>query len=134
MLKRRGYTTDELLEFRDAIRDDARILAVAEFSPGPWWGFNGIQALILTADQIHVVPQGIALTRGRLRRSLPRAAIHAVTWRTRRRFRLNVVQMTLSIGRRRRRYTSIYQEGADLAAKLAQQAPLPRRSQGPSDS
>jgi len=123
VLKRRGYTTDELSELRHATRDDARVLAVAEFSPGPWWGFNGIQALILTADQLHVVPQGVALTRGRLRRSLPRAAIHTVTSRTRRRFGLNIVQMTLGIGRRRRRYTSIYQEGADLAAKLAQQTP-----------
>jgi hypothetical protein len=122
-LRRRGHTTDELSELRHAIRDDARMLAVAEFSPGPWWGFNGIQSLILTADQLHVVPQGIALSHGRLRRSLPRAAIHTVAWRTRRRFGLNVVHMTLSIGRRRRRYTSIYQEGADLAAELAPQTP-----------
>lgn len=122
-MNRRGHTTDELSKLRHAIRDDAPMLAVAEFSPGPWWGFNGIQALILTADQIHVVPQGVALTHGRLRRSLPRAAIHTVTWRTRRHFGLNVVQMTLSIGSRRRRYTSIYQEGADLAAKLAPQTP-----------
>jgi hypothetical protein len=122
-LNRRGHTTDELSELHHAIRDDAPMLAVAEFSPGPWWGFNGIQSLILTADQIYVVPQGMALTHGRLRRSLPRAAIHAVTWRTRRQFSLNVVQMTLSIGSRRRRYTSIYQEGADLAAKLAPQTP-----------
>ena len=65
----------------------------------------------------------MALTHGRLRRSVPRAAIHTVTWRTREQFGLNVVQMTVSIGRRRRRYTSIYQEGADLAAKLAPQTP-----------
>jgi hypothetical protein len=122
-LNRRGHTTDELSELRHAIHDDAPMLAVAEFSPGPWWGFNGIQSLILTADQLYVVPQGIALTHRRLRRSLPRAAIHTVTWRTGQRFGLNVVQMSLSIGSRRRRYTSIYQEGADLAAKLAPQTP-----------
>jgi hypothetical protein len=34
VLKRRGYTTDELSELRHATRDDARVLAVAEFSPG----------------------------------------------------------------------------------------------------
>jgi hypothetical protein len=69
-MNRLGHTTDELSELRHATRDDAPMLAVAEFSPGPWWGFNGIQSLILTADQLYVVPRGMALTHGRLRRTL----------------------------------------------------------------
>ena len=102
------------------MRDDAPLLAVADFSPGRWWGFNGIQRLVLTADQLYVVPQGLALTRGRLRRSLPIAGIQRVSWRTREGFGRQAVRMTLSAGVRSRNYTSIYQEGAEFAAKLTQ--------------
>jgi hypothetical protein len=120
-LQKRSYTDEEIAELSRATGGDAPMLALADFSPGPWWGFNGIQALVLTADQLHVVPQGLALTRGRLRRSLLTADIQSVNWRTGQRFGLEVILMTLTMGHRRRTYTSRYQEGADLAAKLAEQ-------------
>ena len=119
MLERK-YTDGEVAELRRAIRDDTPMLAVADFSPGRWWGFNGIQRLVLTADQLYVVPQGLALTRGRLRRTLPIAGIQRVSWRTQERFGRQAVRMTLSTGVRSRNYTSIYQEGAEFAAKLTQ--------------
>lgn len=118
---KRSYTDEEIAELHRAVGDDAPMLAVADFSPGPWWGFNGIQALILTADHLHVVQQGDALTRGRLRRSLPTTSVQSLSWRTGDRFGLEVVQMTVKTGYRRRRYTSRYLEGADLASKLSEQ-------------
>lgn len=85
MLERK-HTDVEVAKLRHAIRDEAPVLAVADFSPGRWWGFNGIQTLVLTADQIHVVPQGLAFAHGRLRRSLATAGIQTVSWRMRERF------------------------------------------------
>ena len=58
----RLYTDEEVAELRRAIRVDAPMLAVADFSPGRWWGFNGIQTLVLTDDHLHVIQQGWALT------------------------------------------------------------------------
>jgi hypothetical protein len=96
------------------------MLAVADFSPGRWWGFNGIQTLVLTADQVHVVPQGLAFTRGRLRRSLATAGIQTVSWRMREQSGRTVIRMTVETGGKILDYTSKYQNGADLATELTQ--------------
>jgi hypothetical protein len=116
----RRYTDVEVAKLRHAIRDEAPMLAVADFSPGRWWGFNGIQTLVLTADHVHVVPQGLALTRDRLRRHLATADIETVSWRMLERFGRKVVRMTLEAGGKSRNYTSKYQNGADLATELTQ--------------
>jgi hypothetical protein len=116
----RKYTDVEVAKLRLAIRDEAPILALADFSPGRWWGFNGIQTLVLTADHVHVVPQGLALTRGRLRRSLATAGIQRVNWQMRDRFGRKVVRMTVETGGKILSYASKYQNGADLAAELTQ--------------
>jgi hypothetical protein len=118
-LLERQYTDAETADLHNAIGDDASVLAVADFSPGPWWGFNGVQTLVLTEGQLFVVQRGLALTSGRLRRSLPTSDIQKLDWRIGRHRRREAVHMTLKIGPRRRHYTSKYRQAADLARQLS---------------
>jgi hypothetical protein len=118
-LLERQYTDAEAANLHNAIGDDASVLAVADFSPGPWWGFNGVQTLVLTESQLFVVQRGLALTSGRLRRSLPTCDIQQFDWRIGRHRRREAVHMTLKIGRRRRHYISKYRQAADLARQLS---------------
>ena len=66
----------------------------------------------------HVVPQGLAFTRGRLRRSLATAGIQMVSWRLRERFGRKVVPMTVETGGKILTCTYTFQNGADLATEL----------------
>jgi hypothetical protein len=91
---------------------------VADFSPGPWWGFNGVRTLVLTDERLHVLQRGLFSRRLRARRTLKVADISAVKLRT----TDMVVHMTVATGHRRRWYASKYQQGADLADRLARQA------------
>ncbi|MDQ6617326.1 MAG: hypothetical protein M3083_21910 [Actinomycetota bacterium] len=118
-LLERQYTDAEKANLQNATGDALPVLAVADFSPGPLWGFNGVQTLVLTEGQLFVVQHGLALTSGRLRRSFPMSSIQKLEWRIGRRRRREAVHMTLKIGRRRRHYTSKYRQAADLAQQLS---------------
>jgi hypothetical protein len=52
-----------------------RLEGWCEFSPGPTWGFNGIQTLALTAEDLCVFQRGIAFT---ARRNLSQTAVTTV--------------------------------------------------------
>jgi hypothetical protein len=118
-LPERHYNDADLAVLRSATGGAAPVLAVADFSPGPWWGFNGVQRLVLTADRLFVVQSGYALTRGRLRRSFPIAEVQTANWRFTRRFGFEGVQMRLKVKGRSRTYSSKYRQGADLAEQLS---------------
>ncbi len=98
-------------------------MSFAPFSHGPWWGFNGVQLVVLTGSELHVVQSGYALTAGRTRLSTRLAAIQGVEWLQRRRFGRQTVQMVLTVEGRRRRYVSKYQQAADLRDALVQALP-----------
>ncbi|MDP9073327.1 MAG: hypothetical protein M3N98_03965 [Actinomycetota bacterium] len=117
-LLERQYTDAETTNLRHAVGDDSPVLSVADFSPGPWWGFNGVQTLVLTKGHLFVVQGGHALTSGRLRRSFPTSNIAKLEWRIGRHRRREAVHMTLEVGRRKRHYTSKYRQAADLAQQL----------------
>jgi hypothetical protein len=85
------------------------IIVVADFSSGPWWGFNGVQALVLTENQVFLVQRGFALTSGRLRRSLFDVR-HSAGRLGPSGDTAGEVHVTLKIGRRRRHYTSRYRQ------------------------
>lgn len=119
LLDGRAYTDPEIAELRAVTRDEAPVLAVADFSPGPWWGFNGVQTLVLTGDKVSVVQRGLAFTSGRLRRSIPTTSVRTFHWHISQRLGREAVHMTLSTGDRTRRYASKYRQGAHLAEQLA---------------
>ena len=116
MLKDRQYTTSEVQHQRGLV-PDYESATVADFSPGPWWGFNGVRTLVLTAERLHVLQRGLVSRRLRSQRTLSVADIDSVKWST----TDMVVHMTVTIGHGKRRYASKYQQGADLADGLARQ-------------
>lgn len=114
----RPFSQAERSEFRHALGATAEIDAAALFSPGPWWGFNGVQVVVLTEDRLHVLQTGTALTAGRLRRSVPLCSVTRCHWRLRRGVRGEVTRLTFTAGGRTRTYTSKYQQGVELCARL----------------
>lgn len=116
-LPRRGYTYAEVEALASVAGvDPGAILAAAPFSPGPWWGFNGVQTLVLTWDSLHVVQSGIALTTGRLRRSARLDSISGTRARVVGGGR--VVRLTLRVKGRRRTHTSMFREGVSFCERL----------------
>jgi hypothetical protein len=119
MLMDRQYTEQEISKQRDLIADYAAATTVADFSPGPWWGFNGVRTLVLTADSLHVLQKRPFSRSMRLRRSIALASIEQASWRTSRTWTGEEVRMRVVANGHVRGFTSKYQQGADLARRLA---------------
>lgn len=107
------------LDAANAVTSASPVVALAPFSHGPWWGFNGVQLVVLTATHLHVLQAGLALTTGSLRLTAPLTAIDKVTWRVRRGRGGHAVRMVVSVHGRRHRYVSKYQQAVDLCDALA---------------
>jgi hypothetical protein len=122
LLLDRDYSEQELNEVHRITGHEETVLAMADFSPGPWWGFNGIQTLVVTSNHLHVVQRGVALTRGRLRKSVPTDSIRAVEWHVRRLLGREAVRMTVTADGWRSTFTSKYRQGVEVAKTLAQYA------------
>src|SRR5665213_282271 len=110
MLVDRQYTEQEISKQRDLIADYAAATAVADFSPGPWWGFNGVRTLVLTADSLHVLQKRPSSRSMRLRRSIALARIESASWRTSRTWRGEAVRMRVVADGHVRGFTSKYQQ------------------------
>jgi hypothetical protein len=80
-----------------------KLLASCDFSPGPSWGFNGIQRLVLTTESLHVFQRGVALTARRelsqtARTTYPLTAIRSVATKSRRALLGRGEALTLRLG------------------------------------
>jgi hypothetical protein len=53
----RHYTADDLERIRLAAGTSGSFDAVSDFSPGPWWGFNGVLTLAIQDDSVYVIRQ-----------------------------------------------------------------------------
>ena len=63
-MDRHGYKAPELLRLADIVGRPVR--CVAHVSNGPWYGFTGVQALVLTDQALYRIPQGYALLADRI--------------------------------------------------------------------
>jgi hypothetical protein len=117
----KDYNAADLEQLALASGTSATILAVADFSPGAWWGFNGVQSLILTADQLFIVQKRFGGRAGRLRQSMSTGAIRRVDWTVQRRLGRESVSMTLTTEGRSQRYTSKWSNASDFAELAAEQ-------------
>ena len=79
----------------------------ALFSHGPWFGFNGVQALCVLPDRFVVVQDGLALNRGRILHDLSRRQVTDIHSKVRERPAARVV-LTASLAGRPLRYVSKY--------------------------
>lgn len=103
----------------DGVTAGSRVVAVAPFSHGPGWGFNGVQLIVVTDTRLLVVQAGVAMTAGRLRLTVPLSGVQEVGWRVRRGVGGQAVRLVFTVDGRRRRYASKFQQAVDVCEALA---------------
>ena len=85
-------------------------------SNGPWYGFNGVQALVLTDAAVYRVQQGWALLPDRVIDKYLVSDISEPRWTSGRAGRGG--RISFKVADARHSYASKWQEAADLAATL----------------
>lgn len=53
----RRYTADDLERIHSAAGTSGTFDALSDFSPGPWWGFNGVLTLAIQEKFLYVIRQ-----------------------------------------------------------------------------
>jgi hypothetical protein len=118
-------------EPNEAIRDllTEEVVAKCSFSPGPWWGFNGIQTLVLTSTKLVVFQGGVAFTadkdmRKTARNDIPLSTITKLTQRRRRGlFGFgNALTFRITMGDRRKAYTTKYVDAGEVLFRSIENA------------
>ncbi|WP_139195931.1 MULTISPECIES: hypothetical protein [unclassified Curtobacterium] len=92
----------------------------ARFSPGPWWGFNGVDVLEL--DDVSLVRRRFKLLRGRVPTAVSLSSVALVSVEVRSRKRggdAQWVRMVLLLGGARRTFTGRVRDGRPFAQALA---------------
>ena len=120
VVEQRGYTASELSRFGDIVQQPAPGL-VAHVSSGPWYGFNGVQALVLTEGAVYRIQQGWALLSDRVIDKYLLSDISEPCWTAGRGGRSG--RLSFKVAGVRRSYSSKWQEAADLASELERLAP-----------
>ncbi len=85
-------------------------------SNGPWYGFNGVQALVLTPAALYRIQTGWALRPDRVLAKYLVGDIAKPRWTTDRGGRSG--RISFKVAGDARSYVSKWQEAADLAAEL----------------
>lgn len=115
-MKPRRYTDSEVSRLQDIIGSDRPIKLVAHVSSGPWYGFNGVQALVLTDQALYRVQASKYSVRPDV--VLDKYLLSDVSdaqWTARGR---NAGRLTLRVAGTRKSYASTWAEASDLAAAL----------------
>lgn len=104
-------------QWQEYLDQSEELVAHCDFSPGPWWGFNGVRTLLLTDRRLIAVP------RPDWRRQPPSydlTGIEEVSWRRRRAVvgSGHVVALRLHLDSRAKRFTSKYEYAEDFASRL----------------
>lgn len=110
----RGYTADDLERVHLAAGTSGTFDAISDFSPGPWWGFNGILTLAIQDDSLYVVRQ--PWPRGgpgaRLLRTIPLKDVQIAKRGFATRFGLHISARVAIRGGRSKRLSTRYGDGA----------------------
>ena len=114
-VRRREYTASELSRLGDIVGQGPACLA-AHVSNGPWYGFNGVQALVLTDEAVYRVQQGWALLPDRVIGKYLVRDISEPRWISSRAGRAG--RISFKVAGARHSYASKWQEAADLALAL----------------
>lgn len=118
-VQQRRYTASELSRF-GAIVGPPTPRLVAHVSNGPWYGFNGVQALVLTEAAVYRVQQGWALLPDRVIDKYLVSDISGPRWTTGRSGRSG--RISFKVAGSPHSYASKWQEAADLASELERRA------------
>ncbi|WP_375425886.1 hypothetical protein [uncultured Friedmanniella sp.] len=119
-MKRRQYTATELNRLGGIIGQSVAGL-VAQVSTVPWYGFNGIQALVLTDDAVYRIQQSFfALRRDRILGRYPLTDISDPRWTPARNGRSG--RIAFRVAGSQHCYISKWQEAVELAGRLERPA------------
>lgn len=106
-----------MAQLQDLISSDGPIRLIAHVSNGPWYGFNGVQALVLTKHCLYRIQASqLALLPGALLNTFALSDISNAQWRPQ--TSGNTGRLSFRTGGRRKSYASKWAEAADLAAAL----------------
>jgi hypothetical protein len=119
-VRRREYTASELSRLGDIVGQRPACLP-AHVSNGPWYGFNGVQALVLTDEAVYRVQQGWALLPDRVIGKYLVRDISEPRWISSRAGRAG--RISFKVAGARHSYASKWQEAADLALALERLVP-----------
>lgn len=115
-MKRRGYSGPELDNLQKVVGPSHPIRLVAHVSRGPWYGFNGVQALILTDEDLYrVQASAFALRRDRVLERFPRASLSDVRWRERSE---KAGRISFAFAGKAKSYASKWAEASEMAQLL----------------
>jgi hypothetical protein len=109
----RHYTADDLERIHLAAGTSGTFDAVSDFSPGPWWGFNGVLTLAIQDDSLYVVRQPF-LQGGpgaRLLRVIPVKDVEVVKRRLTKWFATDLITRIAVRGQRSMYLSTKYSEG-----------------------
>jgi hypothetical protein len=129
-----------LKRLQSTLNDGEVSVAWCDFSPGPTWGFNGIQTVVLTNQNLRVYQRGIAVTARRDAaktgaRVIPLASLSTITTRSRDGlFGGGAFTMKVTWDGGHKLFTTQYAEGADLARQLEQLIGKNKTGLGPSET
>jgi hypothetical protein len=102
---------------RDAIAASGeRLIEEADFSPGPWWGFNGVDALAVTEQSLWIARERFGPFGAVNIKRIPRGDMRNVKVQTRRALvpgRPSVAMLTFADRQRKYRFTSKSARDAD---------------------
>ena len=129
-----------LSRLQSTLNDGEVSVAWCDFSPGPSWGFNGIQTVVLTNQNLRVYQRGIAITARRdaaktAARVIPLALLSSVTTRSREgMFGGGAFTMKVTWDGGHKLFTTQYAEGAELARQLEALIAKCKAGFGPSET
>jgi hypothetical protein len=122
-VKNKPLTSNELAELMSVIGTEDELVASGEFSPGPWWGFNGIQTLVVTRHKLLILQSGFALTARRDwrktgRRSMDLTSIKGISSKRRRTFLGEAMVLRMQTNHKSHTFATKYQEGENVVRAL----------------
>jgi len=116
-----GPTPSHGGQWQRYLNDGEDLVSHCDFSPGPWWGFNGIRTLLLTSERLVVVSQS---SMG-IRRppSFRLDEVDCVRWRRRRAWSIALgavaVVLKVHLSNRARTFASKYEFAEEFSESLA---------------
>lgn len=111
---------------RTKVAEVSNSLVIARFSPGPWWGFNGVDVLEL--DDVSLVRRRFKLLRGRVPTAVPLTSVSLVSVEVRPKKRgrdPQWVRMVLLFGGARKVFTGRVRDGQPFAQALTRRLTRP---------
>jgi hypothetical protein len=122
-MKSKVLSAREHAELMGVIGTGDEVTASCEFSPGPWWGFNGIKTLVVTRRKLLILQSGFAFTARRdlrktAKKNIDLISIEGISSNRRHTFLGEVIVLHIRTNRKRHTFTTKYREGENVVQAL----------------